>query len=119
MAEFQVVARLSDLPDGAAACVLVGGRRIALFHVGSAVYAIDDTCTHEEASLAEGTLYTDEAEPQVECPKHGAMFELSTGQVLTLPAVKSVAAYETRLNGDEVLIKLPAEAGAGGGPRVG
>ncbi|HUZ76283.1 MAG TPA: non-heme iron oxygenase ferredoxin subunit [Chloroflexota bacterium] len=119
MAEFQVVARLSDLPADGGTCVLVSGRRIALFRVGEAVYAIDDTCTHEDASLAEGTLYTDEDEPQVECPKHGAMFELATGQVLTLPAVKSVAAYETRLEGDDILIKLPAGAGASGGTGVG
>ena len=80
------------------------GHKYALFHIGEQFYAIDDTCTHEEASLSDGTLYLDEEEPQVECPKHGAMFEISTGQVLTLPAVKSVHSYETRLDGDTVLV---------------
>lgn len=85
---------------GEKTCVkLPDGHKLAVFHVGDTFYAIDDTCTHEEASLAEGTLYTDEDEPQVECPKHGATFDITTGQVLTLPAVKSVNSYETKVEG--------------------
>jgi len=101
---FVKAASVSDIADASGVCVNVDGKRIALFHVGDNFYAIDDTCTHEEASLSEGTLFLDEDEPQVECPKHGAMFEVSTGQVLTLPAVKSVNSYETKVEGDTVLV---------------
>ena len=80
------------------------GHRYAIFHVGDTYYAIDDTCTHEEASLAEGTVYDDEDEPQVECPKHGAIFDIATGEVRSLPAVKSVNSYETQVEGDMVLV---------------
>jgi NAD(P)H-dependent nitrite reductase small subunit len=104
MAEFVQAAKVRDIPDESGVCVDVNGKRIALFHVGDDFFAIDDTCTHEEASLSEGTLYLDEDEPQVECPKHGAIFEVSTGQVLTLPAVKSVKSYETKVEGDAVLV---------------
>ncbi len=104
MAEFVPVAKVADIPDESGLCVEVAGNRVALFHVGDRFYAVDDTCTHEEASLSQGTLYLDEDEPQVECPKHGAMFEISTGQVLTLPAVKSVRGYDTRVEGDTVLV---------------
>ncbi|MBV9120610.1 MAG: non-heme iron oxygenase ferredoxin subunit [Chloroflexi bacterium] len=83
---------------------LPNGHKLAVFHVGDKFYAIDDTCTHEEASLSEGTVYDDEDEPQVECPKHGAIFDLETGAVRSLPAVKSVNSYETKVDGDYLLI---------------
>lgn len=104
VSEFREAASLGAIPEGGAVRVDVDGKAIALFHVGDKFYAVDDTCTHEEASLSEGTLYLDEDEPQVECPKHGAIFEISTGQVLTLPAVKSVRSYETKVEGDTVLV---------------
>ncbi len=110
MAEFVAVAQLADLPQEGGRCVLVNGTKVAVFHVGDKVYAIDDTCSHEEASLSEGTRYTDDEEPQVECPKHGAMFEISTGHVVTLPAVKSVKSYETRLEGGTVLVSTEPRA---------
>ena len=101
---FVEAASVGDIAEASGVCVNVQGKRIALFKVNGEVYAIDDTCTHEEASLSEGTLYLDEDEPQVECPKHGAIFEIPTGQVLTLPAVKSVHSYETKVEGDKVLV---------------
>jgi 3-phenylpropionate/trans-cinnamate dioxygenase ferredoxin component len=104
MPEFVTAAKIADIPDESSACVTVAGKKLALFHIGDNFYAIDDTCTHEEASLSEGTLYLDEDEPQIECPKHGAIFEIPTGQVLTLPAVKSVHSYETKVEGDKVLV---------------
>ena len=104
MPDFVPAARSADIPNETAKCIDLNGKKIALFHVGNTFYAIDDTCTHEEASLSEGTLYLDDDEPQVECPKHGATFEIDTGQVLTLPAVKSVRSYETKVDGDTVLV---------------
>ena len=104
MSEFVPAANMSDVPNESGIATNVNGKKIALFRVGADFYAIDDTCSHEEASLSEGTLYLDDDEPQVECPKHGAIFEISTGQVLTLPAVRSVKSYETKVEGDTVLV---------------
>jgi|SRR5690348_3748002 nitrite reductase/ring-hydroxylating ferredoxin subunit len=86
------------------------GHKYALFHIGEQFYAIDDTCTHEEASLSEGTVYDDEDEPQVECPKHGAIFDIASGEVRSLPAVKSVRSYETKVEGDSVLVSTEPRA---------
>jgi 3-phenylpropionate/trans-cinnamate dioxygenase ferredoxin subunit len=104
MSEFVKAASVGDVADQRGICVRVDGKKIALFHVGDRFYAIDDTCTHEEASLSEGTIYDDEDEIQVECPKHGATFDITTGEVRSLPAVKSVHSYETRVEGDAVLV---------------
>jgi 3-phenylpropionate/trans-cinnamate dioxygenase ferredoxin subunit len=78
----------------------VAGHAVALVNVGGEFYAIDDTCSHEEASLCQGTLSGE----VVVCPKHGARFNVKTGRVLSLPAVRSVAVYPVRVEGDEVLV---------------
>ncbi len=96
------VARVSDIRPGRGRKVVVEGREIALFNVGGEFLAVDDTCTHEKASLSEGDVY----DGIVECPRHGARFDLRTGRVLSLPAVKDLRTYSVLVEGDEVKITL-------------
>ena len=84
MEDWVRIAPLDDLPDGRGVRVDALGHRIAVFRVGEAVYAMADRCSHAEASLAEGDIFDDE----VECPRHGATFDLRTGAARTLPASK-------------------------------
>ncbi|HEV2283818.1 MAG TPA: non-heme iron oxygenase ferredoxin subunit [bacterium] len=94
------VARRADLPAGSITRVEAGGHVIALANVDGELYAIDDTCSHEEASLSEGGL-TGEV---VVCSRHGARFNVKSGRVLSLPAVRSVATYAVKVEGDDVLV---------------
>jgi 3-phenylpropionate/trans-cinnamate dioxygenase ferredoxin component len=90
------VCKAEDLRPGMALRV-ENSQPIAVFNVEGQFYAIADTCTHEEASLSEG--YVDE--DIVECPKHGAMFHIPTGEVRSLPATHSVTTFPTVVeNGD-------------------
>ena len=66
----------------------VEGHRIALVRVGDDFYAIGDQCSHEDFSLSEGEVLSDECE--IECWKHGSTFSLKTGEPQSLPAVKPV-----------------------------
>lgn len=109
MSEFVRAARASDVPPGSVVRVEVGGHWVALANVDGHFYAIDDTCTHEEASLAAGGIVGD----ILACPKHGSRFNVRTGRVLSLPAVRSVAVYPVRVEGDEVLISPDAQATSG------
>lgn len=102
MADFVKVAGADELPPGSAKCVVVGRKRIALYNVDGALYATDDTCTHATASLAEGYLDGHE----IECPLHGARFDVRTGQALCLPAVKPVATYEVKAEDGAILVRL-------------
>ena len=104
MSEYVRVARVGEVAPGSMKRVEVGGRAVALINLGGQFYAIDDTCSHEEASLSKGTLSGE----VVVCPKHGARFNVKTGRVLALPAVRSVAVYPVRVDGDEVLLSLAA-----------
>lgn len=96
-----LVGKAADLQQGMAARVVVEGTPVAVFNVEGQFYAIADTCTHEEASLSEG--YVDE--DVVECPKHGAMFHIPTGQVRSLPATHSVATFSTVVEGADLYVE--------------
>ncbi len=104
MTEYIRVARTSDVPPGSVRRVEVDGHVVALANVDGHFYAVEDTCTHEEASLSEGGLSGE----IVVCPRHGSRFNVKTGRVLSLPAVRSVAVYPVRVEGDEVLVSPEA-----------
>jgi len=103
------VAALAGLPDGTGRQVVAAGRRVALFRVGEEVLAVADRCSHDEASLAEGEVF----DHTVECPRHGAAFDLRTGAALSLPATRGVAAYRVEVEGDDVYLWVEP-AGEGG-----
>jgi 3-phenylpropionate/trans-cinnamate dioxygenase ferredoxin subunit len=114
MSGFVKVATVDQIPPGQGRQVEVDGRRIALFNVGGRFYAVDDTCTHEEASLAAGELSGE----IVACPKHGSRFHLPTGRVLSLPAVRPVDTYEVKVEGADVLVLPQPRKGVGMPHRV-
>jgi 3-phenylpropionate/trans-cinnamate dioxygenase ferredoxin subunit len=102
---------LSDLdPEGGIRRVEVDGTPIAVVRVGDRVYAVNDVCSHANVSLSEGEVDLDEC--AIECPKHGSLFALETGEPLSLPAVRPVATYSVRLDGDDVSIDVTAGAEA-------
>ena len=97
------VCSLSDLdPEGGVQRVDLDGTPVAVVRVGDRVYAIGDTCSHAEVSLAGGEVDFDEC--ALECPKHGSLFSLETGEPLSLPAVRPVATYAVEVDGDDVSI---------------
>ncbi|MFC5994347.1 bifunctional 3-phenylpropionate/cinnamic acid dioxygenase ferredoxin subunit [Pseudonocardia hispaniensis] len=75
---------------------------VAVFNIDGEFFATADTCTHEEASLADG--YVDGA--QVECAWHFAKFCLRTGRALSLPATEDLATYRVRVADDAVFIDI-------------
>ena len=82
--------------------VEVDGKKIALFNVDGAFYAIDDTCTHRGGPLSEGELNGNE----VSCPLHGARFDVTSGAELSPPAPRGVARYNVRVDGEDVAIEV-------------
>jgi 3-phenylpropionate/trans-cinnamate dioxygenase ferredoxin component len=97
------VGKASDVPSGRAEVFDVEDRKIAVFRLEDAFYAIEDICTHDGGPLAEGEIEDD----QVICPRHGARFNIKTGLALTMPAVTPVESYPVRVEGNELYIGLP------------
>ena len=102
MTDWTRLAALEDFPAGRGVRVDVGNDRLALFRIDDRIYAIGDRCSHAEASLAEGDVFGTE----VECPKHGAAFDVATGDALTLPATQAVPTYETKIEDGAVFVRL-------------
>ena len=81
---------------------LESGKKIALIHLDDGIYAIDDTCSHAEASLAEGEIISD----NVKCPLHGAEFDVRTGEVKSFPAVVGVQNYKTKVDDNSIFVNV-------------
>jgi 3-phenylpropionate/trans-cinnamate dioxygenase ferredoxin component len=94
-----------ELGPGEARRFDVAGRRIALVRIGDEFHAVDDECSHEDYSLAEGEVWADECE--IECPRHGSTFDLLTGEPCSLPATQPISVYKVVVDGDNVSVELP------------
>ena len=99
------IGALGDFVHGEARQVRVDGRLLVVVRVEDDLYVLDDRCSHEEFSLAEGEVDVDSRE--IECARHGAMFRLADGQPSSLPATRPVARYDVRVNGDRVEVTVP------------
>lgn len=89
----------SQVPLGESRCFEIRGRRVAVFHLEDGeLRAVDDLCSHAEASLAAGEV----EDACVVCPWHGAKFSLETGEALTAPATESVRAYEVHVDSGRI-----------------
>jgi 3-phenylpropionate/trans-cinnamate dioxygenase ferredoxin component len=77
---------------------------IAVYRLTDGYYATEDTCTHAQASLSAGDIDVEEC--SVECPYHGSLFDIRTGQILSLPASRPLKTYPVRVVADEVFVEV-------------
>ncbi len=90
-----------EISPGTAKRVEIDDVPVALWNVDGRFYATADTCSHEEASLSEGDLWGE----VIECPLHGAQFDVTTGEVLSLPAIVGVASYPVKLENGKLFVE--------------
>ena len=94
---FVTVAKAGEIPEGGVKVAYIDGVAVAVFHVEGEYFALEDVCTHDGGPLAEGP-HDDHI---IECPRHGARFDIRTGAVKALPATSPVPTYAVRvLDGD-------------------
>lgn len=94
------VAKQSEIPPGHALRVVADGVEILICNVDGRLYAIEDVCTHDGGPLDQGTLEG----ACVVCPRHGATFDVRTGEALTLPAVVPLMTFALDVEGDDVYV---------------
>ena len=102
MSEFVKVAQVDDLPDPGKVILPVDDRLVVLIRQGQEFYCIDDVCTHDGGTLGGGEL----VDCQLSCPRHGAKFDIRTGEALTMPATENTLAHEVKVDGTDVLVRL-------------
>jgi 3-phenylpropionate/trans-cinnamate dioxygenase ferredoxin subunit len=98
------VCPLAELPPGSRRLVEHEGRKIGVFNCEGKLYAIEDRCSHDDGPLAEGEL--DAAARTVECPRHGSLFDLTTGRPRTLPAYAPVRTFATAVVDDTITLEV-------------
>ena len=77
---------------------------VILFRVGDDYFCIDDVWTHDGGTLSDGDHYGFE----IECPRHGAKFDIRCGKALCMPATQNTKAHEVKVDGDSILVKISA-----------
>ncbi len=97
---------LDELDDGSARKVQIAGESVAVVRIGDDVYAIGDVCSHADVSLSDGEVWCDERE--LECPKHGSAFSLTTGEPSTLPATRPVPVFDASVVDGHVVVTISA-----------
>ena len=98
------VCPLAELPPGATRIVEHDGRKIGVFNCDGSIYAIEDRCSHDDGPLAEGEF--DPAACTVECPRHGSLFDLTSGRPRTLPAYAPVQTFSTAVEDDTIVLEV-------------
>ena len=99
--DFKKTLKVSEVPSGQMKAVEFENEIVCIVNIGGKFYAINNVCTHEGGSLAEGTLN----EFEVECPWHGARFDVRTGEVKSPPAESPVSTYEIKIDRDDIWIR--------------
>ena len=100
MSEFVAVAKTSEIQPGMVKVVYVAGVPIGVANVDGEFYAFGDVCTHDDGPVAEGELDGH----VIECPRHGARFDIRTGAVKMLPAPTPIPVYPLRIVGGEIQV---------------
>jgi 3-phenylpropionate/trans-cinnamate dioxygenase ferredoxin component len=98
------VCPLSELAPGASTVVRHDDLEIGVFNCDGTVYAIEDRCSHDDGPLAEGEF--DASACTIECPRHGSLFDLTTGKPKTLPAYVPVETFPVRIEGDTIKLEV-------------
>lgn len=101
--EFIAVGTVLDLPAGNRLFVEIDGQPIVVFNIAEEFYAMADSCSHDDGPLGDGRLNNHE----IICPRHGARFDVRTGEALALPAVVDIPVYPVRVRDGQIEIGLP------------
>ena len=101
MSDWVDVEAVDVIPPGSCVVVDVDDVMVAVFNIEGSFYAIEDLCSHDGGEIASGCLYGEE----IECPRHGARFNVKTGKVLTAPAYEDLETFEVRIENHTVQVR--------------
>lgn len=100
--EFIKAGKLESIKEGEVTSVETRIGRIGLTRIKDEILAFQDGCTHDDAPLNEGELEGEE----ITCPRHGAVFNIRSGEALQMPATEDIEVYPVRINGDDVEVDI-------------
>lgn len=96
------VGAVEEIPIGSMKSVSVGNRRIVVYHAEDGFYAVVDECSHDYAPISTGRV----RDGEIICPRHGARFDIRTGEVKAPPAVVGIDTFETKVEQGNVFVLI-------------
>ena len=102
---FVRMAQAADIPEGEIRAFESLGIGVLICRVEGQLYALEDVCTHDDGPLGDGFLEGHE----IECPRHGARFDVRTGAVCRMPAAAPVASLPLKVEEGEVFVEIDPE----------
>ena len=103
--EFVEIAPAAELPNGERLFVEVGDKPIVIFNLAGQFFGIGDIWTHDDGPLGDGLL----EDHNIVCPRHGAEFDVWTGQAVQMPAVVDIPAYPVQVREGKIFVGIPKE----------
>jgi 3-phenylpropionate/trans-cinnamate dioxygenase ferredoxin subunit len=97
------VCSTAEIPEGRAKTFLIDGRDIAIARYRNKFYAFENTCTHDGGILGEGEIINGE----IECPRHGARFNITNGRAMRMPAIEDIETFEVHIENDYIHVEVP------------
>jgi len=103
MSTWTEVARVDEVPEDGTFRTFLGAEPVCLYNVGGAIYATHDTCTHGQASLADGFIDSG----NIECPLHQGVYQIATGKAVGAPCTVDIKVYPVKIENGAVLLEEP------------
>jgi 3-phenylpropionate/trans-cinnamate dioxygenase ferredoxin subunit len=103
--EFVEIAPVDELPNGERLFVEIEGKPLVIFNIAGQFFSIGDVCSHDDGPVGEGDIEG----YNITCPRHGAEFDIRTGQVMSMPAVVDIPAYPVQVRDGMIFVGIPKE----------
>jgi 3-phenylpropionate/trans-cinnamate dioxygenase ferredoxin component len=97
----KAIGTLSDFPLNEQKIIDLEDEYVLVLRTPSGFWAIEDRCSHDDNELFGGEVVGKE----IKCPRHGARFDLESGQALCLPAVRAVRTYNVVVSDQDVFLQ--------------
>lgn len=101
--EYYEIVPASELPSGERLFIEIEGQSLVIFNIAGQFFSIADICSHDDGPVGEGDIEG----YNITCPRHGAEFDVRTGQVTQMPAVVDIPAYPVQVRDGNIYIGLP------------
>ena len=105
MQTYELACAEIDVTEGKIKAVEIREHPIAIARFQGIIYAIDNICTHDGGHLGEGNVI----QGQIQCPRHGARFDLATGKATRMPAVIDINTYEVKIENGQIFVSIPED----------
>ena len=101
----QTKIKKSEINPGEAKSYEIGDLKVVVCNISGEYFAVSDVCSHDDGELVSGNGKLVDV-CQLECPRHGARFDVKTGKAVKMPAIAPIKTYKINLVGDELQIEV-------------